>query len=71
MSTGVSFTLEPDGQKSGGVMPPQSEKWRGHCHPGSVTYVGEAKILKGSVDKIFKKANKQTKKNTINLDGNL
>ena len=36
------FTLEQDGQKSGGAMPPQSEKWRGHCPPcpppGSAAY---------------------------------
>ena len=27
------FTLEQEGQKSGGAMPPQSEKWRGHWPP--------------------------------------
>ena len=28
------FTLEQDGEKSGGARPPQSEKWRGHLPPG-------------------------------------
>ena len=34
LSSGVFFTLEQDSQKSGGAMPPQSEKWRGHWPPG-------------------------------------
>ena len=29
----MSFTLEQDSQKSGGAMPPKSEKWRGHWPP--------------------------------------
>ena len=33
MSTGVTFALEQDSQKSGGAMPPQSEKWRGQWPP--------------------------------------
>ena len=32
------FTLEQEGQKSGGAMPPQSEKWRGHWPPCSAAY---------------------------------
>ena len=40
MFTGVSFTLEQEGQKNGGAMHPQSEKCRGPFPPhlGSVTY---------------------------------
>ena len=34
MSTGVSFTLEQDGQKSRGAMPP-SEKWRATAPPST------------------------------------
>ena len=34
MSIWGIFTLEQDGQKSGGAMPPQSEKWRATGPPG-------------------------------------
>ena len=38
MSNGVSFTLQQDSQKSGGAIPHQSKKWRGHCPPASLLY---------------------------------
>ena len=50
MSTGMFFTVEQAeriGQsKSGGAMPPQSEKWRGHCPPppGCAAYASHRKL---------------------------